>query len=323
VRSRDAESVACIDQAGTLTTPMPNSTAYPRVVRRLLVSWLLGAVACSPAPDEKEDAGVAMSAMTGGMGAIGSGGAGPAAPAGTGGSGTGGKSAAGSGGATGTGGSSAAPVDAGHHDAAVHTDAGALDAGPPDAGMSNDAMSYADGLNELFIDAPCASNTPTPLAQAATCQHPPNTQRIEKPVAFGGDPAITYDVKLRVRGIFEPTTISGGQRPYMDTPFTVGGMVASGVDPINYQQYFIKVSKPAQTYWLNDYQYVAHDIHKADYEATIQVAGAADVTVVMNDGNDHEIANWTKDYFMGLEPYASAPSLGQMLRLDVISVSAH
>ena len=59
-------------------------------------------------------------------------------------------------------------------------------------------------------------------------------------------------------------------------PFTVGGQVASGAgsssDSINYQQYFIEVAEPKQTYWLNDYQYVAHDIHKQDYEASITVA---------------------------------------------------
>ena len=80
------------------------------------------------------------------------------------------------------------------------------------------------------------------------------------------------------------------------------------------------MSKPEQVYWLNDHQYVAHDIHKEDYEATLQVSGGAEVTVIMNDGNDHEIPNWTKDYFEGVPPYDTMPSLGQTLRLDVISV---
>jgi hypothetical protein len=51
------------------------------------------------------------------------------------------------------------------------------------------------------------------------------------------------------------------------------------------------------------------------------VSGGATLVVTMNDGNDHEIANWTKDYFEGLPPYATKPSLGQMLRLDVVSVA--
>lgn len=72
---------------------------------------------------------------------------------------------------------------------------------------------------------------------------------------------------------------------------------------------------------MNDYQYTAHDIHKEDYQATIQVQGGASVKVVMNDGNDHEIANWTKDYFEGLPPYDKAPSTGQMMYLELMSVA--
>jgi hypothetical protein len=178
-------------------------------------------------------------------------------------------------------------------------------------------------LDALFIDAPCAPSTPTPIAKMATCQHPGTTQHVDRKVQFGGQSGTTYDVKLRIRGVWEPTFIKGGMRPLGKLPFTVGGTVATGSgDPINYQQYFITVSEPKQTYWLNDYQYVAHDIHKEDYEATVRIAGAASVTVSMSDGNDHEIANWTGDYFEGLAPYDKAPSTGQLLRVDVVSVTA-
>ncbi|KYF67476.1 hypothetical protein BE11_36035 [Sorangium cellulosum] len=173
-------------------------------------------------------------------------------------------------------------------------------------------------MDKLFVDAPCDPSTPLPLARMATCNHPPGTQRIEKQVTFGGDPGTTYSVKLRVRGIWEPTDIVGGEMPMK--PFMIGGSIGPG-DAINYQQYSIEVSEPRQTYWLNNYQYRAHDIHKEDYEATIQVNGGAVVKVVMNDGNERQIANWTKDYFEGLPPYDTAPTIGQMLRLDVVSVS--
>jgi hypothetical protein len=189
---------------------------------------------------------------------------------------------------------------------------------------STDANDYAKALNGLFIDVPCDPSTPTPLAKMATCLHPPNTQKIEKTVTFGGDASTTYAVTLHVRGIWEPTQILNGQHPYDKLPFAVGGMVPPGSassDAINYQQYSLRVSAPKQTYWLNDHAYVAHDIHKDDYQATIQVSGGATIVVSMNDGNDHEIANWTKDYFEGLPPYDTKPSLGQMLRLDVVSVT--
>jgi len=195
------------------------------------------------------------------------------------------------------------------------------------AGATHDAGLPREGdlareLDGLFLDVPCASDTPTPLAQGATCLHPGSTQHIERAIQLPGRAGDVYDLTLRVRGIWEPTSIASGMRR-KDAPFTTGGEVASGDGmPINYQQYFIRVSKPAQTYWLNDYGYVAHDIHREDYDAIVRVDGAATVTIVMNDGNDHQIANWTRDYFAGLAPYADAPSTGQSLRLDVRSVIA-
>jgi hypothetical protein len=207
------------------------------------------------------------------------------------------------------------------HDASADIGRGDAEVGDADSG---DTKSFAAMLDALFIDAPCAPSTPTPIAEMATCQHPGTTQHIDRKVSFGGTPGVSYDLKLRVRGIWEPTFIKGGTRPLGKLPFTVGGTVATGSgDPINYQQYFVTVSEPKQTYWLNDYQYVAHDIHKEDYEATLTVAGGATVIVSMSDGNDHEIANWTGDFFQGLTPYDKAPSTGQMLRLDVLSVTAH
>ena len=99
-------------------------------------------------------------------------------------------------------------------------------------------------------------------------------------------------------------------------------MGANSGDPINYQQYSIEVAMPKQTYWLNDHRYVAHDIHKDDYRATLRIAGGSAVVVRMNDGNERQIANWTEDYFEGVPPYDKMPSLGQSLQLSMVSVRA-
>jgi hypothetical protein len=201
------------------------------------------------------------------------------------------------------------PADAGVSDASTE-----VDAGPPPP----DPTELAAGLHELTIDVPCLPSTPVPLADQATCDHTAGTQRIEREVTFGGDAGTTYAVMLRVLGIWEPTNIEGGQEPVASAPFNVGGSVGGG-NAIDYQQYSIEVSAPAQTYWLNDHGYTAHDIHKVDYQATLEVQGGATVTVIMNDGNERQIANWTEDYF---EALASEPSTGQMLRLEVVSVTA-
>jgi hypothetical protein len=234
--------------------------------------------------------------------------------------------------------SSSGPGDAGVVDTAATTgadssagvgDAGARaddaatagDAAPSD---SSEAAAVAAALQGLFLDVPCAASTPTPLAQGATCTHPSGTQHIEKSLALGGQVGVTYALTLRIRAVWEPTLIQDGQRPESAHPLTVGGAPPAGMaasDPINYQQYSLQVSEPKQTYWLNDYQYVAHDIHKEDYQITIRAAGDARVLVIMNDGNDRQIANFTKASFSDLAPYDKVPSIGQWLRLDVVSVT--
>jgi hypothetical protein len=216
----------------------------------------------------------------------------------------------------------------------VGVDANAVEAGTrvddaataPDAarGDAGDATTIAAALHGLFLDVPCAASTPTPLAQGATCTHPSGTQHIEKAVTIAGEPGTIYAIELRVRGVWEPTLIQGGQRPDAELPLTVGGMPPAGTgssDPINYQQYSLQVSEPKQTYWLNDYQYVAHDIHKEDYQLTLRAAGGARVLAIMNDGNDRQIANFPKSSFSDLAPYDEMPSIGQWMRLDVVKVT--
>lgn len=185
-----------------------------------------------------------------------------------------------------------------------------------------DLTTYAEGLHELFLDRPCVDGTQVPLGTGATCDHK-NPLYVEEVVTFGGVPGTTYAVTLRVRGIWEPTNIDGGEVPDSDIPYMVGGDVAPGSGDsaaINYQQFYIDVGSPAQKYWLNEHDYVAHDIHKEDYEITIPISGGATVTVVANDGNEREIANFPQEIFEDMPPYDQMPTLGQFLRLDVISV---
>jgi hypothetical protein len=234
--------------------------------------------------------------------------------------------ASGGAGAAGSLGGAGAPQAGRSADASLPepADAAAAGSSASDAAMPEGSTSYAAELDGLLLDVLCDAATPTPLARMATCLHPSGMQRMTKLVTFGGDPSMTYVVTLRVRGIWEPTSVQGGERPSADAPFTIGGAVPAGSsssDAINYQQYSIVVAEPKQTYWLNDHKYVAHDIHKVDYQATITVTGGSSVTVSMSDGNERQIANWTNDYFEGVEPHATTPSLGQTLHLDVMSVT--
>lgn len=183
-------------------------------------------------------------------------------------------------------------------------------------GRGGDLKQAAAGFHELFMHDDCTGEYPP---QPDTCLH---KQLIEKPFTFGGNPGTVYDVRLRIRGIFEPTTITGGETPYPDHPFyQVGGTVRAR----DWSAWHIDISNPKQTYWLNHYPKVSHTIYNEDFEATIPVAGGASVVVRVVDGNDRQIDNsepGRPDRQQLIKGVVDKPLAGQMLRLDVISVSA-
>ena len=190
-------------------------------------------------------------------------------------------------------------------------------AAPAAAAAPTDGLSQAAaGFNQLFLHDPCTGPFPP---QPDTCAH---ERRHEKSFTFGGSPGTVYDVKLHIRGIFEPTIIKDGETPYPEHPyFKVGGTV----DAIDWSHWHIEVSEPKQTYWLNHYPKFSHTIYKEDYEATIPVAGGATVVVRVIDGNDRQIDNGKTtgpDRQQIIAGVVDKPLDGQMLRLDVVGVTA-
>lgn len=180
---------------------------------------------------------------------------------------------------------------------------------------ADDATAAAAGFHQLFLHDECTGQY---APQPDTCAH----QRLhEKSFTFGGEPGKTYDVTLRVRGIFEPTTIEGGAVPDPKHPyFKAGGTVKTG----DWSHWHIVVSKPEQTYFLNHYPAIGHVIYKEDFEATIPVAAGATVVVRAIDGNDRQIDNGKAgpDRQQIIQGVVDQPLAGQMLRLDVTSVKA-
>lgn len=234
----------------------------------------------------------------------------------------------GSGGAPGTGGALSTGGVPGVGGEQLSTGGDTLATGGEDSGSGGDTAvdfnAYAAGLHELFLDRPCEEGVTLPQDAGAVCLHR-NPLHVEEEVTFGGEAGTTYSVTLRVRGIWEPTNIDGGEVPDANIPYMIGGDVAPGGGDsaaLNYQQFYIEVGSPAQTYWLNEHNYVAHDIHKEDYEITIPIEGGATVTVIANDGNDRQIANFPEEIFDDMPPYDQMPTPGQFLRLDVLGVEA-
>ncbi len=181
-------------------------------------------------------------------------------------------------------------------------------AGDPDA--------IAKGLHQVFLHDACTGEY---APQPDTCLH---TQLLERIVTLGGKAGVVYDVRLRMRGLFEPTTIRDGETPDPAHPYyQVGGTIRTR----DWSAWHIEVSDPKQTYWLNHYPRVGHTIYREDFEATIPMAAGAIVTVRVVDGNDRQMDNaepGLPDRMQIIEGVTDTPLGGQMLRLDVVRVSA-
>src|SRR5688572_22483377 len=181
---------------------------------------------------------------------------------------------------------------------------------------AGDPDGVAKGLQQLFLHDVCTGEYPP---QPDTCIH---QQLVEKGVTLGGKPGVVYDVRLRVRGLFEPTTIKGGEAPDPAHPYY---QVAGIIGARDWSAWHIEVSDPKQTYWLNHYPKVGHLIYKEDFQATIPMAAGATVTVRVVDGNDRQMDNaeaGRADRMQVIEGVTEKPLDGQMLRLDVVRVTA-
>jgi hypothetical protein len=179
-----------------------------------------------------------------------------------------------------------------------------------------DVRQVVAGLHGLSLHDACTGDY---APQPDTCLH---VQKLEKSVTVGGRTGVVHDVTLRIRGIFEPTTITGGETPLPDHPYyQVGGTVRAR----DWSAWHIEVSEPRQTYWLNHYPKVSHTIYREDFEATIPMAAGATVVVRVVDGNDRQIDNaepGRPDRQQIIKELSATPLGGQMLRLDVVRVTA-
>jgi hypothetical protein len=255
----------------------------------------------------------------GGGSAAGSGGGGGQATS-TGAAGASTSGAAGATAAGGTGGSGGAAGGAGGMPAAGGAAGGT-------AGAGGQAAPVAQALEGLRVDDPCAGTADT--SDGAVCTHVKLTSsggfQAAKEVTVGGTAGTTYDVKLRIRGVVEPTNIQGGTRTDMGTisyknmtwrkvPFTVGGTVKQA----DYEQWRIRVASPQQDYFLNDYQNVGHYVFSLDYEVTIPIAGGSRVTLDCNDSNEREIVNFEKYAPTGVP---GSMNFGQFVQISVVSAT--
>ncbi len=108
--------------------------------------------------------------------------------------------------------------------------------------FADDPAQAAAGFDKFFLHDKCTAQDPP---QPDTCLH---GRLHEHSFKFGGKAGAVYDVTLHIRGIFEPTTITGGDTPDPEHPYFKVGGTASTPD---WSHWEIEVSEPRQTYWLN------------------------------------------------------------------------
>ena len=135
-------------------------------------------------------------------------------------------------------------------------------------------------------------------------------------------PASIHDVRLRIRGICRADD-DCGRRDAAARPSVLQGRRHGARARLVRLAHRGLESK--QTYWLNHYPKVGHTIYNEDFEATIPVAGGAAVVVRVVDGNDRQIDNseaGRPDRMQIIKGVVDKPLAGQMLRLDVVAVTA-
>lgn len=191
-----------------------------------------------------------------------------------------------------------------------------------------DPLAFAGEMNGYRWELPCEDPSQRdtcpwdPALLEGAIDDPAVTLHRETLVIFGGDPAVVYDVEIRLRGLVEPKAFTGGevQAEY----FQIGGTP----DVNDYNIYAIDVGDPVQRYTLNrNAMGVGHYTFVIDYTVAIPIRGGTEVRLTMIDPNNIAIANpggasGSADPFVVPEipPFPDA-FYGQFIQMDVLSVT--
>jgi hypothetical protein len=285
-------------------------------------------LACAPAPaaDPDEESGGAGGTSVGPAGGAGgkkSGGSGGTRAMG-GKGGIDGKAMGGAGGSSMTD-----PPDAGSApDLAVSApDVGAAETTAPAGGIE-----IAGKLHRYLRTLKCVRDNPQDTRRSCFCSDP-DANRHDL-VAIGGDPAVTYQIVLRIRGIVEPRGYTGGALQDPANPWLyVGGMPGGPNDNALYNQYKLLVAEPKQVYYLNANSAGIlprssrdHDLHKLDYTAKLTVKGGSMVDVANEDRPSGMNRNFMQHKVDGVPPEILDQGAngfdGQFFYVEVESVTA-
>ena len=198
---------------------------------------------------------------------------------------------------------------------------GSLTGGAPAAGSGgvggSGLLAIAAELAQFRLECPCLDADHFGLDKLDTCDASPEVDRQTYAKTLGGDPNVTYDVKLRVRGNTEPNTYVGGTLE--QERFYIGGETSTP----GYTAYMLSVAEPKQVYFFNHNPTTGHIHFLIDYEVVIAMQGGTSVTFEVNGGKSvpdgHGVSNREALVVPGIAP-APDPFNGQLVQFDVVSV---
>lgn len=179
-------------------------------------------------------------------------------------------------------------------------------------------VDIASSLVAMRIEMPCTNDG------SPACSCPSSVPDVSK--TLGGDPAKTYGIQVRVRGVVEQRTYTGSTVGTATgtnaTFFSQGGIENNTSDTWNVDD--LRISKPAFTWHLNSGASGHTWADGVDYVATVSANGGATVTLHM-DSIDPAMAR-NRDQagnailVPGIPP-APQPYFGQFLQIDPVSVT--
>jgi lysozyme len=180
---------------------------------------------------------------------------------------------------------------------------------PGSEGADGGCVSVAAALDGFRIELAC-----TGAVSGFSCPSAPKTSGI---VTLGGDPAVTYSVRIRVRGVVEQKTYTGGTND--GAYWQIGGTPGSDT----YNVYELDVPAPAGIFYMNRGASNIHYCVPLDYEQTVLMAGGTTVKLAADPVDAYEIANLDETgqpiLVQDVPPYPTAFD-GQFVQLNVVSV---
>lgn len=174
-----------------------------------------------------------------------------------------------------------------------------IDAGPGDDADASNLPSFAELDGQQWL-MPCKA-APNPTL----CDCDDVMTRFN----VGGDTAETYDVTVRIRGLMERGTYSGGTG---DGAWYVGGATTSTFLTVAE----LRVSSPPQHYFLNNVPSQS-GLPMLDYEATLPITGGAQITLYFSALDGREIPSSTTIPGVTTVP---SPYQGQFAQINVVRV---